>query len=521
MDNIIDLSKLPVSESSSIFNIIALNSNGEVIKSEADFDGYVTKEELEDNYVDNVALTEAIESVNESINTKQDALVSGEDIKTINGESILGSGNIELQSEMTINDITANDIDIKTDPLLTSYNVSEPRKKGNISYLQNEMSDSRYAHTFGFDKTFSAIVEGYFLGDLPYGETTDMCPAWNGTALQFQSSSEDVWSVRISVPYSDASGRVTQSSVEIQSYLGRITISYAGSAGSPSNDKIIANVYNGRLAMIYLNGTDQSANYMMNFMQNGYASINYPVENVVSTVRIEPFNPFTNASAIQSEFGITVTENTTTNVYNNQNVIEGSRYVSETSDNHSEGLNDFIRYNNDVKAYIVTDKNIGQVTYTKSEIDSKIENASGSDITVDSALSTSSTNPVQNKVIAAKVNDITNNLPKSGNGTTVENGVVNISTVASCMPFGQGNAYSLRSTHPEYGIGSTLYSIKGDDTIAFAWADSNNALAQISVNTDVVALKSDIPSEWVGTQAQYDALTSYDSNTTYYIIEEE
>lgn len=507
MENVIDLSKLPVSDGSSIFNIIALNSNGEVIKSEADFDGYVTKEELE--------------SVNESINAKQDVLVSGEDIKTINGESILGSGNIELQSEMTINDITANDIDIKTDTLLTTYKVSEPRKSGNISYLQNEMSDSRYAHTFGFDKTFSAIVEGYFLGDLPYGETTDMCPAWNGTALQFQSSSEDVWSVRISVPYSDASGAVTQSSIEIQSYLGSITISYDGSAGSPSNDKIIANVYNGRLAMIYLNGTDQSANYMMNFMQNGYASINYPIANVVSTVRIEPFNPFTNASAIQSEFGISVTENTTTNVFKNENVIEGSRYVSESSDMHPEGLNDFIRYNNDVKAYIVTDKNIGEVTYTKDEIDNKIESAGGgSDITVDSALSTTSANPVQNKVIAAKVNDITNNLPKSGNGTTVENGVVNISTIAVCMPFGQGNAFSLRSTHPEYGIGSTLYSIQGDDTIAFACADSITAFAQISVNTDVVALKSDIPSEWTGTQAQYDALTSYDANTTYYITEE-
>lgn len=143
------------------------------------------------------------------------------------------------------------------------------------------------------------------------------------------------------------------------------------------------------------------------------------------------------------------------------------------------------------------------------------------EITVDSALSTASTNPVQNKVIAAKVNDITNNLPKSGIGTTVENGVVNISTIASCMPFGQGNTYVLRSTHPEYGIGATLYSIKGDDTIAFAWLDSNNALAQISVNTDVVALKTDIPSEWTGTAREYEALGDYDPQTTYYIIEEE
>ena len=151
---------------------------------------------------------------------------------------------------------------------------------------------------------------------------------------------------------------------------------------------------------------------------------------------------------------------------------------------------------------------------------------SGSSVTVDSTLSTTSTNPVQNKVIAAKVNEISNSLPKSGNGTTVENGVVNISTIAACMPFGQDNAYALRSTHPEYGIGRTLYSIEGDDTIAFSVKGSNGQwgeFAQISVNTDVVALKSDIPEikEWVGTQAEYDALTTYDADTTYYIIEEE
>lgn len=146
------------------------------------------------------------------------------------------------------------------------------------------------------------------------------------------------------------------------------------------------------------------------------------------------------------------------------------------------------------------------------------------EITVDSALSTSSTNPVQNKVIAAKVNEISNSLPKSGNGTTVENGVVNISTVAVCVPFGEENAYTLRSTHPEYGIGGTLYKLSGDNTIAFSAQGSNGQwgeFAQISVNTDVVALKTDIPSEWTGTQSEYDALGSYDSNTTYYIIEEE
>lgn len=40
------------------------------------------------------------------------------------------------------------------------------------------------------------------------------------------------------------------------------------------------------------------------------------------------------------------------------------------------------------------------------------------------------------------------------------------------------------------------------------------------INPNEVALKSDIPSEWTGTQSQYDALETKDDNTTYYIIED-
>lgn len=42
-------------------------------------------------------LEECCEDVNEALAGKQDVLESGENIKTINGESVLGSGNIEIQ----------------------------------------------------------------------------------------------------------------------------------------------------------------------------------------------------------------------------------------------------------------------------------------------------------------------------------------------------------------------------------------------------------------------------------------
>jgi phage-related tail fiber protein len=50
-------------------------------------------------------------SVTNYIATKQDTLVSGTNIKTINNESLLGSGNISLATENYVNNAVANLVD--------------------------------------------------------------------------------------------------------------------------------------------------------------------------------------------------------------------------------------------------------------------------------------------------------------------------------------------------------------------------------------------------------------------------
>lgn len=44
------------------------------------------------------------DNIEDSIDTKQDTLVSGTNIKTINGSSILGSGNVEISGEVDVDD---------------------------------------------------------------------------------------------------------------------------------------------------------------------------------------------------------------------------------------------------------------------------------------------------------------------------------------------------------------------------------------------------------------------------------
>lgn len=60
-------------------------------------------------YVDSAGLTKAFELIKGSISSKQDALVSGTNIKTINNTSLLGSGNISISggggSGITLDDV--------------------------------------------------------------------------------------------------------------------------------------------------------------------------------------------------------------------------------------------------------------------------------------------------------------------------------------------------------------------------------------------------------------------------------
>ena len=51
-----------------------------------------------------------IDKVNEIIDDKQDTLVSGTNIKTINNASLLGSGNIDIQGGSDVEAFTAAEV---------------------------------------------------------------------------------------------------------------------------------------------------------------------------------------------------------------------------------------------------------------------------------------------------------------------------------------------------------------------------------------------------------------------------
>ena len=71
------------------------NSNNEIVTFTSDkkLDNYYTKEDIDN---DHLVISSSLNDLNTRLNTKQDTLVSGTNIKTINNQSILGSGNITL-----------------------------------------------------------------------------------------------------------------------------------------------------------------------------------------------------------------------------------------------------------------------------------------------------------------------------------------------------------------------------------------------------------------------------------------
>ena len=86
---------------------------------------YVTETELNNKgYLTSVPDTYALKSEIPDISTKQDTLVSGTNIKTINGTSLLGSGNIEVAANVDLSNLaTKEELNAKQDTLVSGTNI--------------------------------------------------------------------------------------------------------------------------------------------------------------------------------------------------------------------------------------------------------------------------------------------------------------------------------------------------------------------------------------------------------------
>lgn len=323
MENIkyIDITQLPEDLWQDAKNIIALDANGEVIKAEKE-DTY-SKEEI-DELLSNIE-------------------VSAEDLKD----------------------------KIKINSASTDYVVTQPKVSGNNLVITDAMSDKNQFHTFGFDKTYSTTSYGLLNYKTPLFRGTNEynCPQWDGNAITYIYQLETEVYPTLTIPYT-CNGNKYVTHIEIMVYRENVRIKEYSPINDPYfPDYQIVPFTQSEIYKAY--GAYGTMNVMVDGVNQMYEddiktslvfhSDVWPGQNVLITVTNFPLE----FSYRTAEGTVEGTVETPRFIFSTNNVLYGDVPTENETSNAPERLNDYIRYENDEKAYILTDMNYQNVIKNK------------------------------------------------------------------------------------------------------------------------------------------------------------
>ena len=301
----IDISKLQEEAFGNLKNIIGLDSQNEVIKAEKQ-DSY-SKDEIDD--------------------LLKDAEISAD----------------KLQNKIKINSAS------------TDYVVTQPTVSGDSLVITDAMSDKNQYHTFGYDKSYSTTTSNVLLNNstpLFRGKTDYNCPQWDGNSIEFQFMTGMKFRTRLSIPYTyNGNKYVTHIDAYISSSMFFIQFGSMSDTNFPDyqfvpfRESEIYKTYGAYGTFIFKIG-----NNMENYdSQVGTMFYDYIYTNNTIELTIANFPLTASNGELEIETPrFYITEN---------NFIHGDIITEYDTSNYPERLSDYIRYSNDVKAYILTDKN--------------------------------------------------------------------------------------------------------------------------------------------------------------------
>ena len=289
----------------------------------------------------------------DELNAKQDTI---SDLETIRSGGAKGA--TELQSVPSTYAKKTDILSAKTDTRYTTYEVQNPVLSGKTIILQNEATDSRKYHTFGFDKTYSTTSSnGLLNGSTPLFRGTNEynCPQWDGNTIRFTYQEGNEVYTTLTIPYTyNGIKYVTHICTNVYNDSVRmVPYPYIDDDNFPDyqivqfKDSEIYNTYRSYGTFgIDVNGEMQNYDSEPNSPTN-FSSTVMPGYTVEITVRSFPLNASNGALIIETpRFYLSP-----------NNVLIGDVPTEEETSNAPERLNDYIRYANNVKAYILTDKN--------------------------------------------------------------------------------------------------------------------------------------------------------------------
>ena len=306
MENIkfIDITQLPEDLWQDAKNLIAIDSNGEVIKAEKQ-DSY-TKDEIDE--------------------LLKDAEISAD----------------KLENKIKINSAS------------TDYVVTQPTVSGDSLVITDSMSDKNQYHTFGYDKTITTTSNKLLDYSTPLfrGSNKYNCPQWDGNSIRFTYLDGINFKTRLSIPYTyNGVKYVTHFDIDIKSSMYQLIFSVINDQNFPGYQSVkfkeseVYKAFGANETFIF-----KSGNYIKDYAILSYDSTS---DFVFSGMNIEmSIGNF----PLTSSNGALIIETPRFYLYSN-NVLMGDVPTERESSDYPERLSDYIRYSNDVKAYILTDKN--------------------------------------------------------------------------------------------------------------------------------------------------------------------
>ena len=237
--------------------------------------------------------------------------------------------------------------DVKINSASTDYTVTQPIVSGDNIVITDVVSDKNQYHTFGFDKTFSK-EDWVYRTDFVFEESNNKyysCPDWDvdNNTLTMSVNSESYGQFRFT--YFDFVNGVPSTSAIIDITVSEGSITLSKNAEYPNPSSKFAGNYN-NILKVSVDGTYIS--YFPNV---------YTVGSVSKTFGDNSKIVFTLGKMAPPSISIPPQIKTT----GEQNILQAPETVTAQTSDYPERLNDYIRYSNDVKSYILTDKNYSSV----------------------------------------------------------------------------------------------------------------------------------------------------------------
>ena len=232
--------------------------------------------------------------------------------------------------------------------------MNQPTVSGDSLVITDSMSDKNQYHTFGYDKSFTVINNGLLNANTPlYRGTNDYnCPKWDGNSIKFQYSDGYSVGVRLSIPYTYNGVKyvthidtTVSSSYKIDMKFGEINDqNFVGYQSVPFKQSEIYNAFGANGTFIFKQN-DVAKDYYN--LESTYSNFIFPGDTIEMTIA---------NFQLTASNGALIIETPRFYILSNNFIYGDVPTESQTSD-YPERLNDYIRYSNDVKAYILTDKN--------------------------------------------------------------------------------------------------------------------------------------------------------------------